>query len=312
MTRRYVASLALLAAVALVAAPGTLPAEPATKPPARKLLYPAEARDVPPALKAHVECLLAADTKPVGPAAAKSEGVYVRILSRQYAIADGKLKPGGWLGSRPFVFLTVPEVAYGRDLLGVLAAIGYDLEDILDIEKGVEKVAVVFKFPEKVKAFDAKDGALPEDWPERVYPTTWTNLLGLVDRMAADKGRWVSTPREGDGFVTEGFVPTKLQLRSEKELSFLLGFPDEGKKRVTTTDYAALREVGGSDWAYRQLIERLLGASEHFRGDGKTKLTLAGRRKPRAGFPEFLGPNTELKDLPAVAVVSLGTLRIEE
>lgn len=304
MTRRHFTLLAVLAALV---APGTLPAEPAKKAPARKLLYPAEARDVPLALKTHVHRLLSADQVPIEPATAKAEGVYVRILSRPYAIEDGKLKPGGWLGSRPFVFLTVPEVAYGRDLLGVLAAIGYDLEDILDIEKGVEKVAVVFKFPDAVTPFDAKDGVLPDAWPERVYPTTWPNLLSLVDRMAADKDRWVVTRPAGDGFV-----PTKLQLRSEKELSFLLGFPDEGKKRVTTTDYAALREVGGSDWAYRQLIERLLGASEHFRGDGRTKLTLAGRRKPRAGFPEFLGPNTELKDLPAVAVVSLGTLRIEE
>jgi hypothetical protein len=304
MTRCH---FALLAAVAVLAAPAALPAEPAKVAPVRKLLYPPERGQVPQVLKPHVERLLAADQKPIDPAAATCGGVYARILSKQYAIDAGKLKAGGWLGSRPFVFLTVPEVAYGRDLLGVLAAIGYDLEDILEIEKGVEKVAVVFTFPEKVKTCDATDGALPDAWAERVYPTTWNNTLGLIDRMAADKARWVVTRPDGDGFV-----PTKLQLRSEKELSFLLGFPDEGKKRVSTTDYAALREVGGSDWVYRQLIERLIGASEHFRGDGKTKLTLAGRRKPRAGFPEFLGPNTELKDLPAVAVVSLGTLRIEE
>jgi hypothetical protein len=287
---------ALLAGLALLTAPAALPVEPAKAAPVRKLLYPAELRDVPPILQPHVERLLAADQKPIDPAAAKCGGVYARILSKQYAIDGGKLKAGGWLGSRPFVFLTVPEVAYGRDL-----------EDILEIEKGVEKVAVVFTFPEKVKGCEAHDGAAADAWAERVYPTTWNNVLGLVDRMAADKARWIAVRPDGGGFV-----PTKLQLRSEKELSFLLGFPDEGKKRVATTDYAALREVGGSDWAYRQLIERLLGASEHFRGDGKTKLTLAGRRKPRAGFPEFLGPNTELKDLPAVAVVSLGTLRIEE
>ncbi len=309
MTRKY---LTAIAAIGLVVVVATVPrvvssAEAANPPFARKLLYPTHPRDVPPTLKPYVEKLLATDQKAVDPAAAKFDGVYMRILSRQYVLEDGKLKVDGWLGSRPFVFLTVPEVAYGRDLLGALAGIGYDLEDILDIEKGVEKVAVVFAYPETVRPSDVKNGVFPEDWSERVYSTTWDNTFSLIERMAGDKDRFVTIRPEGGGFF-----PTKLQLRSERELLFLLGFPEEGKKRVKTTDYAALREVGGADWSYRQLIERLIGASEHFRGDGKTKLTLAGRSKPRAGYPEFLGPNSELSKLPMVAIVGLGTLRVEE
>lgn len=303
-TRPAIVALGFLLPLALLAQPAA-PEQP--KNTARKLLFPAKSGDVPAVLKSHVDRLLDPEQKPADPADVKPGRVFLRVISKQYALADGKPKTGGWLGSRPFVFLTTPETAYGRDLLGVLAAIGYDLEDILDIEKGVEKVAVVFAYPEKVKPSDVRDGALPDDWAERVHPATWDNLLSLAEKMTSDKPRWVAVRPEGDTFM-----PTKLQLRSEREASFLLGFPDEGKKRVKTTDYAALREVGGSDWVYRQLIERLLGASEHFRGDGRTKLTLVGKRKPRLGFPEFVGPNSELKDLPAIAVVSLGTLRIEQ
>jgi len=285
----------------------TSAAEADTTKSARKLLFPAQHKDIPPVLRPHVERLLAADQKPVDPTDAKVSGVFLRIISRKYAFSGEKLTPAGWLGSRPFAFLTVPETAYGRDLLGTLAAIGYGLEDILESEKGVEKVAVVFAYPEKVKVSDVRDGALPEDWNQRVFATTWDNVFSLADRMASDKAKWVAMRPEGDGFL-----PTKLQLRSDRELSFLLGYPEEGKRRVKATEYAVLGEVGGADWTYRKLIERLLGASEHFRGDGRTKLTLAGKHKPRAGFPEFLGPNAELKDIPQLAVVSLGTLRVEE
>src|SRR5262245_60520659 len=162
MTRRILAPVAALWLLALV-----VPAAPApAAPPAdkvRKLLYPANIRDVPAALKPHVERLLAADQKPINPDDAKADGVFLRVISRQHALDGTKLKAGGWLGPRPFVFLTVPAAAYGRDLLGTFSAIGYDPEDILDTEAGVEKVAVVFAYPEKVRMCDSRDGTLPDD-----------------------------------------------------------------------------------------------------------------------------------------------------
>ncbi|AWM40920.1 hypothetical protein GobsT_05110 [Gemmata obscuriglobus] len=271
----------------------------------RKLLYPAAPADVPAVLRPHVEKLLATDQKPLDPGAAKADGVYLRVLSRQYAV-DADLKPAGWLGTRPVVFLTVPETAYGRDLLGVLSAIGYDPEDIIDAETGVEKVAVVFAYPDTVREADPKADAVPDDWDRRVFPSTWDNLFALADRSTSDKERFAVRP-EGDRFQ-----PTKFQFRSEKEAAFIASFPDAGKKRVRAIEYAALRDAGGADWVYRQSVERLFGASEHYTGDGRTKLTLAGKKKPRAGFPEFLAPNAELKGLPAVAVVSLGALRVSD
>lgn len=303
MPRNVLAALGLAALAAPVLSQPALPPVPAA---ARKLLYPADARDLSPALKPHVERLLAPDQKPAEPADAKAAGVHLRVLSRQHVLDGEKLKAGGWLGARPFVFLTVPDAACGRDLLGTLSAIGYDPEDILDLEKGVEKVAVVFAFPDAVRPGEPKGGALPDDWDRRVYPATWDAVFAIADRLAASKDRWAVRPK-GDAFD-----PARLQFRSDREVALVVGFPDEGKRRVRAVEYAALREAGGADWVYRQLIERLFGASEHFRGDGRTKLTLAGKRKPRAGFPEFLGPNAELKDLTAVAVVGLGAVRVGE
>src|SRR5215218_1292456 len=92
----WLAAIGLLNVVALIAPSRSQPApsaEPATNPPARKLLYPATLRDVSPAIKPHVERLLAADQKPVEPAAAKVNGVFLRILSRRHALDEGKLKP---------------------------------------------------------------------------------------------------------------------------------------------------------------------------------------------------------------------------
>lgn len=305
MPQRLLATALCLAALVTPALPlSTQPPQPGVGVSGRKLLYPADVRDVPPTLRPHVECLLDPDANPVEPADAKATGVYMRVLSRQHALDGAKLKPGGWLGTRPFVFLTVPDAARGRDLLGVLSAIGYDPEDILDAEKGVEKVAVVFAYPDAIRACEPKDGKLPDGWDRRAYPATWDNVFALTDRLVADKAR-IIVRSEGDAFA-----PTKFQFRSDKEVAFASAFPDEGKRRVKATDYVALRETGGADWVYRQLIERLFGATEHFRGDGRTKLTLAGKRKPRAGYPEFLGPNTELKDVPVIAVVSLGAIRV--
>ena len=299
-----VAAFCLVALAATALSRAAVPVQPVAGTSARKLLYPADQRDVPPALRPHVERLFAPDQKPVEPADAKFAGVYLRVLSRQHVLDGAKLKPGGWAGTRPFVFVTVPDAACGRDLLGTLSAIGYDPEDILETEKGVEKVAVLFEYPDTIRPGEPRDGKLPDDWDRRVYPATWDNVFALADRLTADKERW-AVRAEGDAFV-----PAKLQFRSDKEVAFATGFPDEGKRRVKATEYAALRETDGADWVYRQLVERLFGASEHFRGDGRTKLTLAGKRKPRAGFPEFLGPNAELKNLPVIAVVGLGAIQV--
>lgn len=270
---------------------------------ARKLLYPPPGTEVPAVLRPHIERIIAAEQKKPDPAAAKFDGAYLRVVSRKYAL-DKDSKPNGWLGARPVVFLTVPHAAYGPDGVSVLSALGYDPEDIIK-SKGDEKVAIVFAFPDTVRPADPKADAFPDDWDRRVFPSTWDNLFALTDRFSADKGRFVVN-------AEDTFLPGKFQFRSEKEAAFAAVYPAEGKARIQKTDYAGLRDTGGADWKYRALAQRLLGASEHFRGDGRTKLTVVGENESRVGFPEFLAPNAALQDLPAIAVVSLGTLQVND
>lgn len=144
-----------------------------------------------------------------------------------------------------------------------------------------------------------------------MYPTTWKNLFSLVEKMAGDK-EWSHVKEEQQPAISTKLQPifTKLQLRSEKERSFVLGFPEAGKERIAGCSYYALRESKGADWEYRQFLESSLSVAEHFSGDGTTKPAIVGRGKPPPGFPEFLGPNREVAALPEVAVIGLGALQV--
>jgi hypothetical protein len=257
---------------------------------------------VPDVLRPHVEAILSSAQAPVPPGSARYSGAFLRIVSRRTAL-DGRAPGGGaWVGSRPYVFLTVPEAAYGRTLVQIFSAIGYDPEDVLNQEVGVEKVAVVFAYPDGVAVAGDGQGLPAADWDRRLYPATWDNLFDLAQRLAADPNRRVVT-------AGDGFVPDKLLLRSDEERKLLEAFPGD-RALVRTTGYAALQQAKGPEWDYRSLLERTLAAAEHFRGDGRTKLTVAGRGKSRDGFPEFLGPNARLVNLPAVAVIGLGALQV--
>ena len=123
----------------------------APKPPARTLLYPADAAGVPESLRPAVKKLLDPDQPTVKPEGVQAEGVFLRVTARRFVLDGGRLKDGGWLGSRPFVFLTVPETIYGRSLLEVFSGIGYGADEVLAREVGDEKVAVVFRYEKAVR-----------------------------------------------------------------------------------------------------------------------------------------------------------------
>jgi hypothetical protein len=300
------AGMGLVAFLAWATAPQA-PAADSTlgKPRPRKLLYPADPRDLPPVLAPFVARLVSADQPPVAGKALRPTGVFLRIVSRRYVLDGGKLREGAWLGARPFVFLTLPEAGYGRSLLHVFAAIGYSAEEVLTREVGVEKVALVFAYPDDICLHEGRGGRLPETWQRRVFPATWDNLFALTDRLVTSKG-YVEIRADNP------FTPTRVLLRSEKERLFLASYPDSGRQRVKRSPYPVLRAAGGADWEYRALLERLLGASEHFKGNGRTKLTFGPKGKGEGGFPEFLGPNARLADLRRLAVIGLGTLAVSE
>ena len=132
-----------------------------------------------------------------------------------------------------------------------------------------------------------------------MYVPTWDNLFALTEALA--RPGLVEIDPKG-----EKFTPAKLRLRGEREQSFVLGYPEAGKRRIKASSYHALRDVGGADWEYRALLEWSMNAAEHFTGDGFMKPTFGRRPLPPRGFPEFLGPNVTLEGTAALAVIHLG------
>jgi hypothetical protein len=280
--------------------------KPQSKLTSRTLLYPAKVEDVAESIRPFVNKLLAREQKSIDAKDAKPTGIFARIITRKYVLDGKTLKKGSTLGTKPFVFTTLPETLYGRNLLEVFSMIGYSAEEVLTREHGEEKVVVLFRWEKEIVLHSDRGGKLPDAWHSAVYPATWDNLFALVEKMASDKN-W--------NYVKEADKPSvlnKLQLQSLKEGQFLLSFPDAGKKRIKSSNYSVLRSIKGSDWEYRQFLDRSMGASEHFSGDGKSKPTMNGQSKPPTGFPEFLGPNRELMNLPEIAVIGLGKLQVME
>ncbi len=274
--------------------------------PTRRLLYPADAGGLQAPLAPFVEKLLSAQEKPVSPPPhPDAVQVFLRVVSKKFVLDGAGLRKGAWLGSRPFVFLTLPDALYGKSLAKTFSDIGYSADEVLSDEVGEEKVALVFTYPAGVTLHRDRNGHLPDGWERKVYVPTWDNLFALAERLVRD-GRVEIDPDD------RRFVPDRLRLRGEREKWFVLGFPEAGKRRVKTSSYALLRDTGGADWEYRALLERSLSAAEHFGGDGYTRPTFGRRPLPRRGFPEFLGPNLPLDQAASLAVISLGALKFAE
>ena len=227
---------------------------------------------------------------------------FIRIIPRKYVMTEtNTLQEGATLGGKPFVFFTTPEGAYGKSLLELYLDIGYEAEDILLWQRNQEMVAVVFHYPATVTFFAPQNGELPTDWDKKVYVPTWDNIFALFRKLT--ENATIEPTKQGD------FAPQRLFFKTELLKNFVLAFPEEGKQRLKTTDYAVLKAAGGADWLYRQLLENKLSIFEHFRGTGRTLNELKGEEQ---GLLEFVGPNLRIKDMTEFAVVGLGALTMEE
>lgn len=230
---------------------------------------------------------------------------FIRIAPRQYVLsADNKLLPNAILGTKPYVFITTPEGVYGKPLLDIYLDIGYEAEDIIRWQRDVEMVAIIFKYPPPIALSNVTDGKLPENWQQFIYSPTWENIFTLFSKLAVDAP--IQADKKGE------FMPTQLFFRSDAEKQLVLGFPEAGKQRLKNVEYNTLRTTGGSDWVYRDLLEKKLSIFEHFRGTGRTLNEVVDPRGEHqlSGILEFVAPNSNLNNLPEVAVVSLGKLTI--
>jgi hypothetical protein len=235
-------------------------------------------------------------------------GYFVRIVQRRYVLTDKdevleKAVLGGW--AKPFVFLTTPESIFGKSLLQIYADIGYEAEDIIRNQRNEDMVAILFRYPEHIRLSTVEHGKLDNDWPNRIYATTWDNILSLFTRLVQDEHSKLCKPTDEPS--------TRICLPKNKA-EFVSTFSAKRKERVKERGYHRLQALGGPNWQYRKLLEDTLSVFEHFRGDGCTENELLEYRD-KPGPPrlrEVVAPNMKINSLPEVAIIHLGKLTIED
>ncbi len=273
----------------------------------RALLYPA-ADKLSPALQAVVS-----EAQSLSRAAIPYDKLsptpqyYVRIAPRQYTLNDqNQVLDNAILSTKPYAFVTTPEAIYGKSLLDIYLDIGYEAEDVIHWQRDVPMVAIIFRLPDAITRSDVLNGELPTDWQTKIFVPTWDNIFSLFKVLAQNSV--IDPNKKGE------FAPTQLFFRDVTSQQLAINFPTVGKERLKSVVYAALKATGGTDWAYRELLEQKLSIFEHFRGTGRTMNEIVDPQgvSKDSGVFEFVVPNSKLTALAEVAIIDLGKLQIQQ
>ena len=228
--------------------------------------------------------------------------IYFRLTEKRFVVTDeGAVNEHAILGGSPYVFLTIPQAAYGRSLYGIYSDLGYGAEGVLR-QRDVPMAALVIRYRNDVAYSDVRDGNGPlngDQFKSFVYTPTWKNGMALFARLAGE------VAPQGAPFYAY------LNFESPADRNLARFFPAERRKQIEELPYPLLRAVGGPDWRYRQLLETKMGMNSHFRGVGRTENTLSPA-SDRAGLPEFVGPNRKLTELHDYAVIDMGRMAFVE
>jgi hypothetical protein len=231
---------------------------------------------------------------------------YLRMAPRQYTINDqNQLLDSAILSTKPYAFVTTPEACYGKSLLDIYLDIGYEAEDIIRWQRDVPMVGIIFRLRDNVTLSDVLNGELPADWQTKVFVPTWDNVFSLLKVLA--QNATIDPTKKGE------FAPSQLFFRESAQQQLAISFPTIGKERIKNVNYAALKATGGTDWAYRELLEQKLSIFEHFRGTGRTMNEIVDPQgvSKMSGVFEFVVPNSKLSALAEVAIIDLGKLQIQ-
>ena len=246
-----------------------------------QLVFP---NQVPPAVEAAVKSIF--QSQPSGTIPATPD-IFVRIVSLDAILHDGQMPANAHLAGPngpPVVFLTIPEGIAGFPVDAVLSRIGYTDADIMSVFRGGPAAAIVFRYPGGVQSLATWGGDLSADVLKRVVRGTWQNLFRTFKDLAE-------------------IEETPLQFEDD-DRRFVASFPSWGRLRLMgVPSYSDIKSVGGADWRYRSLLERLLWVTPTYLGTG-----CAAAENGGAGVPEYFGPNAKLSDLAtahSLAIVSL-------
>lgn len=273
----------------------------------RALLYPTVDK-LSPAMQVIVKEAqnLSRETIPYEKMASTSQ-YYLRIAPRQYTLNDqNQILDSAILSTKPYAFVTTPEACYGKSLLDIYLDIGYEAEDIIKWQRDVPMVGIIFRLRDNVTLSDVLNGELPTDWQTKVFVPTWDNVFSLLKALA--QNATIDPTKKGE------FAPSQLFFRDTALQQLAINFPTIGRERIKNVGYATLKATGGTDWAYRELLEQKLSIFEHFRGTGRTMNEIVdpqGNSKVSGVF-EFVAPNSKLSALAEVAIIDLGKLQIQQ
>jgi hypothetical protein len=272
----------------------------------RALLYPTVDK-LSPAMQAIVKEAqnLSRETIPYEKMSSTTK-YYVRIAPRQYTLNDqNQLLDSAILSTRPYAFVTTPEACYGKSLLDIYLDIGYEAEDIIRSQRDVPMVAIIFRLSDSVALSEVLNGELPADWQTKAFVPTWDNIFSLFKALA--QNATIDPNKKGE------FAPSQLFFRDAALQQLAINFPTIGRERIKNVNYAALKSTGGTDWAYRELLEQKLSIFEHFRGTGRTMNEIVDPQgvSKVSGLFEFVVPNSKLSALPEVAIIDLGKMQIQ-
>uniref|UniRef100_UPI0015C4A16C hypothetical protein n=1 Tax=Candidatus Entotheonella palauensis TaxID=93172 RepID=UPI0015C4A16C len=272
----------------------------------RTLLYPANAADLSAELQDIVNKIIDPSTKKVWLDGMAPGNYFARLTEKRFIVnADGTRNDGAVLGSKPFVFITVPQTFYGRQLFEAYSSLGYGVENVLANSRK-QQALMVFRYPDEIQLHPTvNNGQVPtENFRSRIYVPVWSNVFPLFSRLSREAV-----------IVSGGFHPFDVTFSNHREKMFVIGFPREGRRRIVHSSYTELESEGGADFVYRNLLDAKMSMNNHFLGTGKTKNTVLGGE----GVLEFIGPNLrvftphsddrhKIPALAEVAVIDMGAI----
>ncbi len=271
----------------------------------RTLLYPANAGELSEELQDIVNKIIDPSTPKVWMNEMAPGKYFARLTEKRFIFSsDGTKSDKAVLGVKPFVFITVPQTFYGRQLFEGYSSLGYGVESVLANHRK-HQTLMVFRYPDEVQLSPVLNGKIPDkNFRSYIYVPVWPNVFPLFTRLARQSV-----------VATGGFHPYDVVFSNQRERMFVLSFPKAGRDRIRIATYTELEAAGGADFVYRNLLDSKMSMNNHFLGTGKTKNTVLGGE----GVLEFIGPNMRvftpysndkhnIAALPEVAVIDMGAI----
>lgn len=202
----------------------------------RTLLYPANADELSEELRGMADKIIDPNTKKVWLDDMQPGKYFARLTEKRFIIAsDGARNDGAVLGVRPYVFITVPQTFYGRQLFEGYSSLGYGVENVLANSRK-QQALMVFRYPDDIQLSPVRNGKIPaENFRSYIYVPVWPNVFPLFTKLSRNAV-----------IATGGFHPYDVVFANQRDRMFALSFPKAGRERIKIASYTELEAAGGA------------------------------------------------------------------